>query len=147
MESLFAAFGIEWKLLLAQGVNFLILIVGLSYLLYKPVLKLLKDRQEFLAKGVKEAEAAIESRKSIDGERSTIIKKAQGEAEGIVSRAESEGKDKRAEIVDSAKVRSETMINDARLQAEELGRQALQKSKEEIARAAILAAEKILKES
>ena len=147
MESLFSAFGIEWQLLLAQGVNFLILLVGLSYFLYKPVMKMLKERQEFIAKGVKDAEDAMVEKSKIEGERSGIILKAEGEAGGIVNRAEEEGKAKRSEIIESAKGRAESMLSDARLQAEELERQALLKSEKEIAKAAILAAEKILKGS
>ena len=146
MEALFSAFGIEWKLLLAQGVNFLMLLVGLTYFLYKPVLKMMKDRQDFIAKGVKEAEGAMQARVSIDAERSGIIGKAEVDASGIVARAEEEGKSKRAEIIDTAKTRSEAMIVEARLQAEELARQALEQSKKEIARVAILAAEHILRE-
>ena len=38
MNELFAAFGIDWKLLLAQGVNFGIVLVALWYFLYRPVM-------------------------------------------------------------------------------------------------------------
>ena len=42
MEQLFEAFGIDWKLLLAQAINFGVLFLVLSYLLYKPVLSTLE---------------------------------------------------------------------------------------------------------
>ena len=58
MEQLFEAFGIDWKLLLAQAVNFGVLFVALTYFLYKPVLKTLDERKQKVAKGVTDAEAA-----------------------------------------------------------------------------------------
>src|SRR3990167_8274979 len=51
-------FGIDWQLLIAQGVNFLILAGLLTWLLYKPVLRIVKERQAFVAKGVEDAERA-----------------------------------------------------------------------------------------
>ena len=58
MAELFAAFGIDWKLLLAQSVNFLIVFGGLTYFLYKPLMRALAAREEKIAKGVKDAEEA-----------------------------------------------------------------------------------------
>ena len=147
MEGLLAAFGIEWQLLFAQGVNFLVLLAGLTYFLYKPVLKLLKDREEFLEKGISEAEESIKIRNEIGSERAQILSKAESDAGSIVSRAEEEGKVKRTELLEATKKRTEALLTDARLQAAELERMAVVKSEKEIVRAAVLAAEKILKES
>ncbi len=147
MESLFSAFGIEWKLLLAQGVNFLILVGGLTYLLYHPVMKMLDERKALIAKGVDDAEAATRVKTEIESERTSRIATAETQANEIVVRAETDGKEKRAEIVHAAQERSEQIVADARAQALELEREALKKSEKEIARVAVLAAEKILKES
>ena len=147
MEALFTAFGIEWKLLLAQGVNFGVLILGLTYLLYKPVLKMLREREAVIAKGVEDAEESARIRATIESEQTAILKRAEMNAGDIVGRAEEEGKSKRAEILENAKNRSEALIREAELQAKELERQTLAQSEKEIARTAILAAEKILNKS
>jgi len=144
MESLLSVFGVDWKLLVAQTINFLILFGGLSYLLYRPVMKMLADRQAAIAKGVKDAEAAALAARETEAARSGIITEANKNAEAIVSRAETEGKKERAEIVHAAQERSDALLAEARAQATELERQALLKSEKEIARAAVLAAEKIL---
>ena len=144
MESLLSVFGVDWKLLVAQTINFLILFGGLSYLLYRPVMKMLADRQAAIAKGVKDAEAAALAARETEAARSGIITEANKNAEAIVSRAEAEGKKERVEIVHAAQERSDALLAEARAQATELERQALLKSEKEIARAAILAAEKIL---
>ena len=146
MESLLVVFGIDWKLLIAQSINFLILLAGLSYFLYKPVLRLLKTREEKIAKGVKDAEVAALARAKTEEEKGSILRAAEKDAEGVMRRAEEEAKKEREVIVRAAQARSDALMADARAQAEELKRQALRESEKKIAQTAILAAEKILKE-
>ena len=144
MNELFAAFGIDWKVLLAQSVNFGVLMVGLTYFLYKPVMSMLKERQDVIAKGIEDAKRAGEAAKTTETERVEIIAKAEREAEGILGRGVEEGKKERAHIIERAQTQGDGILSDARLQAVELERQAIKKSEKEIAQAAILAAEKIL---
>ena len=49
--------GIDWRLLIAQLVNFSILVIILYKLLYKPVLKVLNDRKEKIEQGLKDAKS------------------------------------------------------------------------------------------
>lgn len=147
MGELFAAFGIEWQLLLAQAVNFGIVLLALTYFLYKPVLKILKEREEKIAKGVDDARAVAEVRATTEAEKSGIIAAAEKDAEAIVERGAEEGKKERAAIVKAAQSRAETTLRDAELQAIEARQRAIKESEKEIARTAILAAEKILQKS
>ena len=62
MEEILHAFGIDWRLILIQVVNFGILAGALWYFLYTPVLKILNDREEKIRKGIEYAEAAQETR-------------------------------------------------------------------------------------
>ncbi|MBI3573643.1 ATP synthase F0 subunit B [Candidatus Kaiserbacteria bacterium] len=147
MSALFAAFGIDWRLLLVQGVNFSILLLGLWYFLYRPVMKMLKARADVVAKGVKDAEQAAKNVTETESAKIGILSKAEKEAETIVGNAVLEGKNERAAIVKSAQDRADAALLDARAQAEELQRKALAQSQKDIARIAVLAAEKILKQS
>ena len=147
MEQILSVFGIEWELLIAQVVNFGLLVLGLTYFLYKPVMAMLAKRAELIAKGVRDAEDASRAKTEIESEKSGILSQAQVEANDIVRRAEEEGKRERAETVKSAQARAESLLAEAKLQAEEFAREAMKKSEKEIARTAVLAAEKILKES
>lgn len=146
MQELLTAFGIDWKLILAQSINLIIVIAGLTYFLYKPLMRVVSKREAVLKQGVKDAEAAKVAKDNIANERDGIIKTAHKDADDIVSRAEEEGKKERAEIVKQAQERAEATIKDASLQSEELKRQALRESEEEIARTAVLAAEKLIRE-
>lgn len=147
MGELIAAFGIDWKLLVAQSVNFVILVAVLGYFVYGPVMRILKERAERIAQGLKDAEAAKAAREATEAERGSIVAEAHHEAEVIVARAEAEGKSERTTIVKQAQDRAEQMLRDAELEAAEAKRQALKASEAEIAKSAILAAEKILQKS
>lgn len=144
MAELFSAFGIEWNLLLAQAVNFGIVLGALTFFLYKPVMKILAERQEKIAAGLRDAEAAAKAVAETEGKRAEILGTAEREAEGLLGRAVVEGKDERARIVKSAQDRSDAMLADARAEAAELQRRALAETEKDVTRLAILAAEKIL---
>lgn len=146
MAEVFAAFGIDWRLLIAQTINFLIVFGGLTFFLYKPVLKIINEREEKIARGVKDAEEAARAKEKIEAEKTSILSSAQTEASDIVGRAEKEAKRERVGIVKQAQERAEDILNDANAQGEELKRSLMKESEKEIARTAILAAEKIMKE-
>ena len=85
MEQLLTVFGVNWKLLLAQGFNFALLLIVLTYFLYKPVLKIIDERREKIAQGVKTAEAAARKLEEAKKESDSIIGSASREAEGLVA--------------------------------------------------------------
>lgn len=146
MSELFATFGVNWKLLLIQAINFGVLLSVLTYFLYKPVLKIIDERRQRIAEGVKKAEAATlrleEARKEGEG----IVGEAARNAEKIAAEARARASEQADEIVRNAESRAASTLKDAQAKAEEAKRQALKESEREIARAAILAAEKILRE-
>ncbi len=146
MESILSAFGIDWKLLIAQGVNFALLLAGLSYFLYKPVMKMLADREKTIAEGLQDAEKAKTAVAEVEASRTSILTSAEEEASSVVERAVAEANDERARILKVAQDRCDTAMVEAQKQVTELQRRALLDSEKEVARIAILAAEKILRE-
>ena len=146
MEQLIHAFGIDARLILIQVVNFGLLMVALTYLLYKPVLKMLAERQEKIAQGIKDAEEAGKARLSAEEEKKGIIASANKEAEAMSTRATEHAASKAEEIVSDAQKKAEQVIKDAADRSSEMKAQALKESEAEIAKLAVLAAEKVLKE-
>ncbi len=145
MAELFSAFGINWKLVVAQMVNFGALLFLLSYFLYTPILKLLDERRERIAKGVKDAEEAEAKLASSQTEGKEIVGKAVHEAEGLLTEARTRADEKGLELVKAAQLRADALLADAQARADEARRQALLASEKEIAKTAMLAAEKILR--
>lgn len=145
MSELFAAFGINWKLVVAQMVNFGALLFLLWYFLYGPILKLLDERREKIAKGVKDAEEAEAKLASSHTEGKEIVGSAVKQAEVLLSDARVRADEKGAELVKAAQTRADAVLAEAQVRAEEARRQALASSEKAIAQAAMLAAEKILR--
>ncbi|MES2668369.1 MAG: ATP synthase F0 subunit B [Patescibacteria group bacterium] len=147
MESLLDAFGIDWKLLLAQLVNFGVLIAALTWFLYKPVMKTLDERAAKIRQGIEDAERASETARTADADAAIVVKGAENEAEGIVSSARDLAGAEKARIMKEAETRAAAVASDAEARAKETQAKALRDSEKEIARIAVLAAEKVLKET
>jgi F-type H+-transporting ATPase subunit b len=146
MSALLGAFGISGSLLLAQAVNFGILLIVLTYLLYKPVMKTLAERQAKVAQGVIDAERAAEKLATADGEAAERVSKAEGEADGIVMGARETATAEKARIVKEAEARAVAIAADADARAKETAAKSLRESEKEVTRLAILAAEKVIRE-
>ena len=144
MSELFAAFGINWKLLLVQAVNFGLLLSALTYFLYKPVLRIIDERQRKIAEGVKTAEAAQKQLADAKTEGEGIVGGAARQAETLVASARMRADERGNEIVKTAEARATALLKDASDRAEEAKRQVLKESEREVARVAMLAAERIL---
>ena len=144
MEQLFATFGIDLSLIIAQAVNFGVLFVVLTYLLYKPVLKTLDERRAKVAQGVEDAERASQLLATADAEAGTRLKDADEEATYIVASARDAAGSEKARIMKEAEERAAALERDAEARAKEDAARMRRESEKEIARLAILAAEKAL---
>ena len=80
-------FGVEWKLLVAQIVNFFILLIILKKILYKPILGMLEERKQKIADGLKNAEEIEKKLEKIEKEREATIQKASTEAMKMLEEA------------------------------------------------------------
>jgi F-type H+-transporting ATPase subunit b len=145
MEEIVHAFGIDGRLIVVQMVNFGILAFALWYFLYTPVLNVLKSREEKIKAGIRDAELAEEAHKNAARESARRLTDAETEARSLVISAEKRAGEKAEELLHEAQLRVETVIEDARREALEVKARALKESEAEVAKAAILAAEGILR--
>jgi F-type H+-transporting ATPase subunit b len=146
MDEIINAFGIDQRLIIIQIVNFTILMVALGYFLYKPILKLLQEREEKIAQGIKDAELAAGAKAEADSEKQVVLSAAHGEASAIASRAKVAAEAKTAEILSVAQDKASQVLKEAEVKSEQLKKQALAESEKAVAELAILAAEKVLRE-
>jgi F-type H+-transporting ATPase subunit b len=129
------AFKIEWYLLLAQIVNYLLLIVILYAFLYRPVLNMLAQRRERIAQSMKDAERVSAAAQEAEAEKAVILQAAQREAQevraqatrdaeriaaDVRARAEQEATDIRMKAQADAKVQVESALSDANRQIADL---------------------------
>ena len=144
MQEIIHAFGIDGRLIVIQMINFALLAWALWYFLYTPVLKLISDREEKIKKGVLDAEKAEGARKEADAEKTQILKEAHGEAGMIVARGTERAEEKTKALEHESAEKIVKQLEAAKVQAEDLKAKALKESESEIAKVAILGAEKIL---
>ena len=140
MQQLFDQLGINWELLLSQGVNFILLLIVLRIFVYKPLLKLLHDRRERIEGGLAKADEAERRLHEVDQIGKGKIKEAEQEAIAILKRTETEAKTLEEKLLADAKRREEeAMASTAtRLRSqEEESRRALDKEAAALVRLAI----------
>ena len=145
MEEILHAFGIDWRLIFIQIVNFALLTGVLWYFLYTPLLRLIEEREAKIRKGVLDAQSAEESLKSADKEKIAILKSAHAEAGQIVHRATTHALEKEEQVLKEADEKVARKMRGAQAEAEQIKERALKESEAEVAKMAMLAAEKILR--
>lgn len=136
--------GITPGLLVSQIVNFLLLVVILRLVLYKPVLNMLAQRKERIAQSMKDAERASAAAQEAEQEKAKILEAARREAQEIRAQATRDAE----KIAQEVRSRAESEVQDIRMraqsEAEKLADAALADANKQIADLAILATEQLL---
>jgi len=76
--------GINWKLFLSQAFNFFILLGVLTFFVYKPLMKVMKERTQKIQEGLTKAEEADIRLKEVDEISKAKIKEAEGKSIEII---------------------------------------------------------------
>ncbi len=146
MSELISKLGIDWKLLIAQIVNFLVLLFILYKFAYGPILAMLEKRQKKIEKGLADADEAHKKLAESEEKQKEILKKARGEAKVIVEKAYIQAEKSKSEIAVEAKVQAEKILANAKMEIEREKEKTLGEIKSEIGGLVIAAAEKIVGE-
>lgn len=77
--------GLVPGVVLAQIINFIILLLVLRSIAYKPLLNVLQQRKETIAKGVEDARQAEERLANVEKDYQTKLDEARGEAQKLVA--------------------------------------------------------------
>lgn len=110
MQTFIEKFGIDWKLMLAQLINFAVVFFVLRAFAYKPILKLLDERKKKIEDGLSFAEKAKSELANIEVLKSEEIQKGQKQGMEIVKTAEVSATKVRDEIVAGGEVEKQKLI-------------------------------------
>ncbi len=146
MEELVKTFHIDIKLILAQIVNFVIVLVVLYKFAYKPILKAMNERSGKIEKGLKDAEDASRKVKEIEEREKEVMAQAKKEAQGIIKAAEESADKNKQEILAEAKNQSEKIMKDTESKIEEERKKMMAEIKAEVADMVVTATGKIIDE-
>ncbi len=115
--SFLSQFGVEWDILISQGLMFVILAAILYNFVFKPVIKTADARQKKIAQGVEDAKLASERLKECEKECSQRLADAASEASKIIAKTRDDAK---------------TMLEKASVEASQKSVEAIEKARQEI---------------
>lgn len=111
-------FGFEPVFFSAQIINFLILAFLFKKFLYKPILKVLRDREQKITKGLEDAEAAGITLDQANFKKDEIIKNAVAESQKILDETKKNAQTLREELMSGAEKDIQRLIAQAKAQAQ-----------------------------
>lgn len=109
--------GIEPSLLLAQIINFAIIVVVLTKLLYTPILDMLAKRKKEIEEGLKITERMKTEEENLGARKEKLLFEARKEARIIIEDAKKQGKDAERDIVAAAHKEAAEIVEKARREA------------------------------
>lgn len=137
-------FGLRGDLFAAQLVNFVLVMLVLWRFAYKPIMRMLEEREQKIADSVKNAEAIDKRLREADVEHQQIVTAARTEAQAIVEKAVAETELRKTEMVEAAKREVERVIQKGKQQLDDERQAMLLAARKDLVDIAVKAAAKIV---
>src|SRR4030042_2381810 len=139
--------GINLPLLLAFVINFIILLVLLSVVLYKPVLKMLDERQAKIKESMDQAEQIRQQVAKTEDDIKAQLESARKEGKKIKVQAEQIGERLKNEAKEEARHEAESLISKATIELQRQRDKDIEELRKQFTDIALLAAEKVINET
>lgn len=146
MGDLLRQFGVDGRLLLAQLINFVLLLAVLRWAVYGPLVALLNRRREAVAQSLRDVEAAKVSRAEAQAVADATEREARAKAQAIVAEATSAAERQAQAVVAKAKAQATAVIAEAKTQLREEQRLALEEAEASLAKLVVSASRRVLGE-
>ena len=124
--------------------NFLAVFFVLKHFLFKPVMKLIKDRQDEIDGMYADAGQAKESAEALQAEYEQKLSAAAETSERIVKEAMARGQSKEEEIIRQANAQASAIMDKAAADIAQEKKKAINDAKDEISGMAVAIAEKVV---
>src|SRR5215510_4162064 len=131
--------------LIIQFVNFIVLLLILWRLLYRPLLATMEQRSEAIRKSLEEAQAARAEAARQQEENTTRLRQAHAEAAAIREQALKEAGEEQRKLVEAARLEAQRLVDSAKAQTEADIRRAREELRREVAELATAVAEKLIR--
>jgi F-type H+-transporting ATPase subunit b len=135
------------KSLIVQGINFLLLLIILHRILYKPLIAKMQERTSAIQKALEEAQLARTEAARQQDENAARLRSAYQEAASIREQALKEAAEEQRKLVEAAQAEARRLVETARAQTEADIRRAREELRREVAGLAIAVAEKLVRKS
>jgi len=144
MDSIISTFHIDWKIIIAQAINFGIVFLVLYLFALKPLKKLMSDRQQKIENGLSDAKDNALLIEKTRKEYDDIIKKARAEANNIFEQGKREADANKVEMLKKASNEVDSMILNGKKILESEKVKMVEEAKTEIVSLVVKATEKLL---
>ena len=139
--------GFNLPLLVAQIVNFFVVLVALRLFLYRPVLNMLDRRAQRVREGLEAAEQSKERASQSEQEVAQQLDAARGQGQSLIAQAQETANRVQEEARDQARREGETLLERARGEIQLERDQAIAELRREFADLTVNAAEKVIGQS
>jgi F-type H+-transporting ATPase subunit b len=139
--------GINPGFLLIQIIAFIVLYTLLTRFIYDPLVNVLSERRNRIAKGIEDAAAAAKARQNAETEAEKILAQARVEAQKVIDDARGRGDDVASSIEKDARSAAEKIQSDAQADAVASRDQQLGDLREQVLSISVAVAGRILGEN
>ncbi len=127
--------------------TFLLLLTVLAKFAWKPLLKMLKDREDMIRNSLNDAEKAQEELARLNAEGEEIINKARSEAQEILSQGKASAAKLKEDTLNDAKEKAKLITEDAQKQIQVEKEKAIAEIKGEVVNLSLSVAEKLIRKN
>ncbi len=127
--------------------TFLLLLFVLAKFAWKPLLKILKDREELIRSSLADAEKAQTELAKLNAEGVQIINKARAEAQDILSHGKTSVAKLKEQTLNDAREKAKSIAADAKKQIQVEKEKAITEIKSEVVQLSLSVAEKLIKKN
>lgn len=142
-----AALGINWRFFISQVVNFLLLVLLLRWLLYKPVTKMLDDRRKKIADTQALAEKYIREAQESEIKNKEILDKAKEDAKKILEDMKEQAQEEAKKIKGDSETEAKRILERNQREIEQDRLKMIKSLENELAELVLLASGKLTKKS
>jgi len=143
MEQTLQSLGIYWPKLVAQTVNFAIVMFVLWKFAYRPVLKTLEERRQKVAESMINAQKAREELAKTEGQRQEVLAQTNAEANKIIEEARAAAAKVREQETQKAIKEAEEIVKKAREAAALEHARMIADAKRELGRLVVMTTSKV----
>ena len=144
MDSLIGTFHIDWKLILAQVVNFGIVFFVLYRFAIKPLGRVMDERKETMKKGLSDAQRHAELAEQAETLYNEELSKARIDAQALVKEMKTEVAKEKEIMIQQAGADAQKILDEGRKALQDEKHHMIEEVEKEIAKLVVMATEKVL---
>ena len=137
-------FGIDWPMLIAQAINFLIVALVIWKFAFKNILSTIKEREQQISDSLKNADRIKLELEETEKQQQETLQEASLAAKKTISSAQEQAKALIEAQKEDARKQAEEIISKAKLAMDQERERVLREAREEIASLVVLTTSKVL---